>query len=135
METYLPGLGRDFQYALRNLRKSRRFSLIAIITLALGIGASTVVFSAVHNVFFHALPYKDFDRSVVFEIRNTVNADGSKGRVYFSPSEFRAFREQNHVFDDMIAHQGLSRLSLAKLLSGTNAFEISDIQEAETEVH
>ena len=110
METYLPGLGRDFQYALRNLRKSRRFSLIAIITLALGIGASTVVFSAVHNVFFHALPYKDFDRSVVFEIRNTANADGSKGRVYFSPSEFRAFREQNHVFDDMIAHQGLSRL-------------------------
>src|SRR5205814_9917213 len=110
METYLPGLGRDFQYALRNLRKSRRFSLIAIITLALGIGASTVVFSVVYNVFFRALPYKDFDRSVVFEIRNTTNAGGSKGRSYFSPAEFRAFHEQNHVFEDMIAHGFAGRL-------------------------
>jgi len=104
METNIDSLARDFRYALRNLRKTRRFSLIAICALALGIGASTVVFSVVYNVFFHALPYKDFDRSVVFEVRNTANAGGSKGRAYFSPEEFRAFREQNHVFEDMIAH-------------------------------
>jgi MacB-like periplasmic core domain len=110
MKTYLDGLARDFRYALRNLRKSRRFSLIAIFALALGIGASSVVFSVVYNVFFHALPYKDFDRSVVFEIRNTANAAGSKGSSYFSPAEFRAFREQNHVFEDMIAHGVVSRL-------------------------
>jgi ABC-type lipoprotein release transport system permease subunit len=48
------------RYALRNLRKNRRFSLVAIFALALGIGASTVVFS-VYNVFFHALSYKDVD--------------------------------------------------------------------------
>jgi putative ABC transport system permease protein len=110
MKTYLDGLARDFRYALRNLRKSRRFSLVAIFALALGIGASTVVFSVVYNVFFHALPYKAFDRSVVFEIRNTANAGASKGRSYFSSAEFRALREQNHVFEGMIAHGVVGRL-------------------------
>jgi putative ABC transport system permease protein len=110
MKNYLDGLARDFRYAVRNLRQNRRFSLIAICALALGIGASTVVFSVVYNVFFHALPYKDFDRSVVFEIRNTANGGGSKGNDYFSPAEFRAFREQNHVFEDMIAHGVVGRL-------------------------
>ena len=110
METHLDSLARDFRYGLRTLRKDRRFSFIAIFALALGIGASTVVFSVVYNVFFHALPYKDFDRSVVFEIRNTASVGGTKGRVYFSPEEFRAFREQNHVFEDMIAHGVVGRL-------------------------
>jgi putative ABC transport system permease protein len=110
METYLGGLARDFRYAFRNLRQNRRFSLIAIFALALGIGASTVVFGAVYNVFFSALPYKDFNRSVMFEIRNTANDGGPKGRAYFSPEEFRAFREQNHVFEDMIAHGVVGRL-------------------------
>jgi putative ABC transport system permease protein len=110
MESYLDSLARDFRYALRNHRQNWRFSLIAISALALGIGASTVVFSVVYNVFFHALPYKDFDRSVVFEIRNTADAGGSKGRAYFSAEEFRAFREENHVFEDMIAHGVVGRL-------------------------
>jgi putative ABC transport system permease protein len=110
MKTYLDGLARDFRYALRNLRQNRRFSLIAIFALALGIGASTVVFSVVYSVFFHALPYKDFNRSVVFEIRNTANAGGSKGRTYFSTSEFRAFHEQNYVFEDIIAYGTVGRL-------------------------
>jgi putative ABC transport system permease protein len=110
MTTYLDGLARDFRCAVRNLRKNRRFSLVAIFALALGIGASTVVFSVVYNVVFHALPYKDFDRSVVFEIRNTANVGESKGRGYFSAGEFRAFREQNHVFEDMIAYGTEGRL-------------------------
>ncbi len=136
-ETHLETLARDFRYALRNLRKDRRFSLIAIFTLALGIGASTIVFSVVYNVFFHALPYKDFDRSVVLEIRNTANAGGSKGSAYFSSSEFRAFREQNHVFEDMIAHAVVGRLfyddgkSTRVLPSGasvsTNTFDYLDV--------
>jgi putative ABC transport system permease protein len=110
MESHLDSLARDFRYALRNLCQNRRFSFIAICALALGIGASTVVFSVVYNVFFHALPYKDFDRSVVFEIRNTANVAVGKGRAYFSPEEFRAFHEQNHVFEDMIAYGAVGRL-------------------------
>jgi putative ABC transport system permease protein len=107
MKTYVDGLARDFRYALRNLRKNRRFSLIAIFALALGIGASTVVFSVVYNSIFEALPYRNFQRLVVFGIRNLANAGGWKGRNYFSPAEFRGFREQNHVFEDMIAYEGV----------------------------
>jgi putative ABC transport system permease protein len=110
MNTYLEGLARDFRYALRNLRQNPRFSLIAILALALGIGASTIVFSVVYNVFFQALPYKDFHRSVVFEIRNTANTGASKGRASFSHEEFRALREQNHVFEEMIAYGRVGRL-------------------------
>jgi putative ABC transport system permease protein len=110
MGTYFDGLARDFRYALRNLCKNRRFSLIAIFALALGIGASTVVFSVVYNVFFQALPYKDFNRSVVFEIRNTANIGASKGRASFSHEEFRTLREENHVFQEMIAYGTVGRL-------------------------
>src|SRR5467141_5252392 len=76
-ETHLESLARDLRYALRNLRKDRRFSLIAILALALGIGASTIVFSVAYNVFFHALPYKDFGRSVVIN-RQTFETAGPR---------------------------------------------------------
>jgi len=109
-ETHLESLLRDFRYGLRTLRNDHRFSLIAIFALALGIGASTVVFSVVYNVFFQALPYKYSDRSVVFEVRYTADVGGSQGRAYFSSDEFRAFREQNHAFEDMIAHGVVGRL-------------------------
>lgn len=110
VSTYLEGSVRDVQYAVRNLRNHPRFSLLAICALALGIGAATVVFSVADNVFFRPLPYKDFNRSVVFQIRSTANVGGWKGRNFFAPEEFRAFREQNHVFEDIIAYDDFTRL-------------------------
>jgi putative ABC transport system permease protein len=102
----MDGFVRDFRYALRGLRKDRRFSLAAILALALGIGASTVVFSVAYNAIFEPVPYKDFQRSVVLRIQNLANVGGWKGREYFSPAEIVAFREQNHVFEEMIAYEG-----------------------------
>jgi hypothetical protein len=102
-ETHLNNLARDLRYALRTLRKDRRFALTAIFALALGIGASTVVFSVVYNVFFHALPYKDYNRTAILSMQNAGGAGGWKERRYFSLSEVRAFREQNHVFEEIIA--------------------------------
>jgi|GEM_PF-5236169 len=110
MTTYLEGIAHDFRYACRNFSHHRRFSLVAISALALGIGASTVVFSVADNVFFRPFPYKDFNRSVVFSIRSTTNVGGWKGRNFLSPDEFRAFREQHHVCEDMIAHGDFTRL-------------------------
>jgi putative ABC transport system permease protein len=101
----LDNLVRDFRYALRNLRKDRRFTIVAVFALALGIGASAVMFSVAYNVLFDAFPYKDSGRSVVFELRNLANAGGWKGRDAFGEEEFRAFREGNHVFEDMIGTQ------------------------------
>src|SRR6266481_3456868 len=97
----------DVHYALRNLRKDRRFSLIAIFALALGIGASTIVFSVVYSVFFRALPYKDFNRSVVLNMHNLGSVGGWKVRQYFFPEEVRAFRQQNHKFEDIVAYIGM----------------------------
>ena len=105
-ETHLEDLFLDFRYAIRGLRNSLGLSLIAILALSLGIGASTIVFSVIYNVFFDALPYKAFQRSVVLEMRNLENVGGWKTRNYFFPDEVRAFREQNHIFEDVIAHVG-----------------------------
>src|ERR1700722_18050146 len=101
---FADSLVSDFRYALRCLRKDYRFSLTAILALALGIGASTVVFSVVYNAIFETVPYKNFSRLVVFEINNLTNTGGSEGRAYFSPNEVRAIRENNHVFEDLIAY-------------------------------
>ncbi len=103
-ETHLENLVRDFRYALRTLHKDRRFSLIAIFALALGIGASTIVFSVVYNVFFHALPYKSYDRSVVVSMDKPGSIGRERTRQYFYPEEIRAFREQNHAFEEIIIH-------------------------------
>jgi putative ABC transport system permease protein len=104
MQIHLDSLSRDFRYALRNLRKNLRFSLIAIFALALGIGASAVVFSVVYSVFIDALPYKNFNRSVVIGIHDLSNVGSAEVRLGFSLEEVRAFREQNHVFEDLIGY-------------------------------
>src|ERR1700733_1549212 len=106
-ESWIDNLVRDFRYSLRALRKDPGASVVSIVALALGICASTVVFSIVYNVFVHAVPYKDFNRSVIFEVRNLSSTGEWKTRSYFSPDEVRAFREGNHVFKDMIAHAGI----------------------------
>jgi len=59
----------DFRYALRRLRHAPGFTAIAVITLALGIGASTAIFSAVNPIFLAALPYPNSDRIVMISDR------------------------------------------------------------------
>lgn len=93
---------RDFRYAVRSLLKDRKFAFVAVFALALGIGASTVMFSVVYNVLFNPFPYKDSRRLVVLELRNLQNVGGWKGRDFFSTEEYRAFKDQNHVFEEVI---------------------------------
>ncbi|HEX8925669.1 MAG TPA: ABC transporter permease, partial [Terriglobales bacterium] len=63
------GLFQDFRYAWRHLRKSPGFSLVAILTLALGIGANAVVLTVVQSVLIAKLPYRDADRIVALNTR------------------------------------------------------------------
>jgi predicted permease len=106
----LENLARDLRIGFRSLMRSRGLSFMAILALTLGIGATTVTFSVIYNAVVDALPYKNFDRSVVFRIQNLANVGGWKGRDFFTPDEIRAFREQNRVFEETIAYNGIRLL-------------------------
>jgi putative ABC transport system permease protein len=95
---------RDIRYGLRGLVRERGFTILAVITLALGIGAATTIFSVIQNVLINPFPYKDADRVVAIQIRDTTSARPG-GRGFFQVPEFLDFQEQSTVFDDVIAGQ------------------------------
>ena len=98
-------LGQDIRFALRNLRKSPSFAIIAAVTLALGIGASTAIFSVIENVLMEPFPYPDAGRFVSVQIHDTEQNEPG-GRGAFSGPEFLDYAAQNHVFDRVIANTG-----------------------------
>jgi putative ABC transport system permease protein len=101
-ENHLEILARDFRVALRGLAKDRRFAFIAIFALALGIGASTAIFSVVDNAFFEPFPYKDSRHLVTIRLHDQDQADRWRGAFLFA--EIQDFMKQNHVFDGMVAN-------------------------------
>src|SRR5262245_62034619 len=100
---------QDVRYAARVLRKSPTFTLVAALTLALGIGATTAIFSVVNAVVLRPLPYRDADRLV-----RIWESDVPRGRPEFSMSQpnFIDFRARTQTFERMAATNGAS-LTLA----------------------
>ena len=96
-ENHFEGLYRDLHFALRSLRKDRRFTIVAILTLALGIGSATLIFSVIDCVVLHPFPYKNSDRLATFNILLPDQVTLSR----FPVPAFLDFKEQNHVFEDM----------------------------------
>src|SRR5262245_52159109 len=91
-------LWQDLSYAARTLWKNPGFTLIAVITLALGIGANTAIFSVVNAVLLRSLPFHDPDRLVM------VWEDASFAgfpRNTPAPANYADWKSQNHVFEDM----------------------------------
>src|SRR5882724_5489217 len=83
---------QNLRYTIRTLRKGPGFTAVAVVTLALGIGANTAIFSVVNAVLLRPLPYKDDSRLVVL-LHN--------GRNPVAPANFVDWRGQNHVFESM----------------------------------
>ena len=109
MDKYLGWLRQDLRFALRSFNKSRSFSFLAILALALGIGSVTIIFSAVYGVVLDTFPYAHYDRMVSFSIDPIGQASGN-GREMLSIPEFLDFRAQNHVFADMEGGTGIPAL-------------------------
>jgi putative ABC transport system permease protein len=102
-------LAQDIRYALRTLRKSPGFALVAILTLALGIGASTAIFSVIENILMEPFPYPDAQRYMSVLIHNTEE-NPQEGRADFNAAEFLDYVDQNHVFDRVIGNSTLDVL-------------------------
>src|SRR6266436_311375 len=98
---------QDLRYAARMLRKNPGFALIAILTLALGIGANTAIFSVVYTVLLKALPYPQADRLVmVYEDVRLPNYQNKRNEP--SPGNFSDWMSQNTVFESMAAYRNRS---------------------------
>ncbi len=105
-ETHLDSFFGDVRYAIRTLQKDLRFVLTATLALALGIGATTVVFSFIYNGLVRPFPYKDANRLASFYIHDLQDANsqeaGRGDRGGFTSAEFLNFREQTQTFENMI---------------------------------
>jgi putative ABC transport system permease protein len=96
-------LMNDLRFALRQLLKSPAFTLVAVMTLGLGIAANTAIFSVVDAVLLHPLPYPEPDRIVT--VSQAVRSTGVSHEDA-SPANFIDWRAQNSVFSVMAASRG-----------------------------
>ena len=138
----MTGFAQDFRYALRQLGKAPAFAAVAIITLALGIGANTAIFSLLDQALLRTLPVKDADRLVILQSQGDFNGHTSSrlggGDFSFSYPMYRDLRDQNSVFSGLIATDKVDlgvqwhnqpELVDAELVSG-NYFDVLGVQPA-----
>jgi predicted permease len=102
---WFDSLLRDVRYAQRTLRKNPTFAVIAILTLALGIGATTAIFSVVDAVLLQPLPIRDPDRVVVLHDQLPIF---NMPRTKVSPLQFREFSQRTDLFDASAALKAIS---------------------------
>ena len=98
----MASISRDIQYSVRSIIKRPGFSVVAIITLALGIGANSAIFSVVNGILWRPLPYSDPQQLVV--PWENHQARGGPAREWFSPPDFADWRDQNKVFSHLSAY-------------------------------
>jgi putative ABC transport system permease protein len=107
---------RDLVYALRMLRRTPGFTVVAVLALALGIGANTAIFSVVHGVLLESLPFRDADR--LYHV-NMLYPDGTLYRHSSAP-DFMSVRDSTRVFEQVEAYS----TSLVTLLGSGEARQV-----------
>jgi len=107
---------RDLRHALRSFHKDRGSVALALLALALGVGASTVIFSVVYSVLIEPFPYKNADRLLYIYTHNTKDS-GPFGRNLYTVKEFFDFRAQNHVFSSIL---GGTSMDITYLMGNTS---------------
>ncbi len=138
----MSALLQDLRYAIRQLRKSPGFTLIAMSILALGIGANTAIYSLLDQVLLRSLPVKDPGGLVQLKSVGSdsghVSSWGGDDHLYFSYPMYRDLRDKSSVFDGMLArtpaqvgiqYHNDSKLGMAELVSG-NYFQVLGLTPA-----
>ena len=127
MREWVEVLGRDFGYALRTLRRSPGFAAVAALTLALGIGANTAIFTLLDQVMLRLLPVKNPQQLVLLTMRGHHYGNNWGGNAISYPM-YRDFQDHNEVFSGMfcrfpnhvsLTFNGQSERAAAELVSGT----------------
>jgi predicted permease len=127
LREWLEMVGRDFKYAMRTLRRSRGFAVIAALTLALGIGANTAIFTLLDQVLLRLLPVKNPEQLVLLTERGKHYGNNWGGNAISYPM-YRDFQDHNEVFSGMmcrfpipvsLTYNGAAERTNAELVSGT----------------
>jgi predicted permease len=127
MRGWLEMVGRDFGYALRTLRRSRGFAVVAALTLALGIGANTAIFTLLDQVLLRMLPVKNPQQLVLLTMRGKHYGNNWGGNAISYPM-YRDFQDHNEVFSGMfcrfpqpvsMTYGGQAERTQGELVSGT----------------
>src|SRR5262249_51043294 len=105
--------------AFRQLLKNPGFTAVAVLTLALGIGANTAIFSVVNGVLLRPLPFSAANRLIMIHTTYQRDGRGERFESVFDP-DFKEWKEQNHVFESMAAYEN----GQATLLSGGEPMRI-----------
>jgi hypothetical protein len=97
----MDSITEDIKRGFRRLVTRPVFNGVALLTLAVGIGAATTIFSVIQNVLLDSAPYEDTDRIAVVQIRDLANVRPAS-RTTFTASELLDYQEHNTVFDELM---------------------------------
>jgi ABC-type antimicrobial peptide transport system permease subunit len=107
----LDALSQDVRYAVRLLARTPGFTVVAVLILALGIGANTSIFSVVSAVLLRPLPFAEADR-LVFLWEETTSGGGLNGHSTVAPANYVDWKARSRSFEDMALYNGLQEYNL-----------------------
>ena len=137
---YNLSMWNDLRFGLRTLRRSPLFTSVAVLSLALGIGANTAIFSLLNQVMLRMLPVAEPERLAVFHTEGQRNgwSSSDNSEAVFSYPMYKDLRDRNQVFSGVIArssaavtilYRGQSERASAELVSG-NFFDVLGVKAA-----